>query len=93
MCDFVKNQQNTLDNKLEIMVHPARSCGCGEAGDAGRTRRVTVFAPPPGEGMAMGISVLRVRFDGIAVLPPRREAARMQGQGAPHLPPRLDQVR
>jgi len=70
-----------------LVVHPVSSCGEGHGGDAGRACRLSAFALPPDEGMAMGIPVLRGGRYRLTHLLPGREPSSLAGEGAQHFPP------
>src|SRR4051794_35945384 len=69
-----------------------KSCGLGQEGDAGLATRTMAASPSPGEGMAVRVPVVGRLCDGLGDLVPGLEAPPGQGEGAQHLPPRLDQV-
>src|SRR6478736_5044324 len=73
-------------------MHPLNSCCFWHGGDAKTLARPVTPSTAPDEGMLVLVPVGGGPFDGPLDLGPGPEASPLQGQGAQHLPPRLDQV-
>src|SRR4051794_909710 len=68
------------------------SCCFWHGGDTKALARPVTPSTAPDEGMLVIVPVRGGPFDSLLDLGPGLEAASLQGQGAQHLPPRLDQV-
>src|SRR3954469_3153152 len=75
-----------------LVVHPLNCCKFRHGGDARAAALTMAAASAPDEGVLVLVPVGRGPFDGAPDLDPSVEAASLQGQGAQHLPPGLDQV-
>src|SRR3954451_16888931 len=74
------------------MVHLLNECGVWRGSDAETERRAMAPAAAPDKRVLVLVPVFGGALDGLLDLRPGVEPFALEGQGAQHLPPRLDEV-
>jgi hypothetical protein len=81
-----------IELNILLVVHPLNQCNIWDGSDATAAWRAVPAAAPPDERVLVGVPILGGALDGFLDLGPSVEAPPLQGPGAQHLPPGLDEV-
>src|SRR3954469_17356280 len=81
-----------LGRRVALVVHPLTECDIWRGRAAETARRAMAPAAAPDERVLVLVPVFGGALDGLLDLGPGVEPSALEGQGAQHLPPRLDEV-